>query len=59
MGVDSIVCHLLATLHPSGTAERWGRCCPETNYKQGRGQAVTSLGKQEKTNQSPTPQPHW
>lgn len=35
------------------------RCCPQTNYKQGRGQAVTSLGKQEPTNQSPASQTHW
>ena len=58
-GGDRIVYHLLATLHPSGTVGGWGSCCPQTSYKQGRGQAVTSLSKQGKTNQSPTPQTHW
>lgn len=58
-GGHRIVCHLLATLHPSGTIGGWGSCCPQTSYKQGRGQAVTSLGKQGKTNRSPTPQTHW
>lgn len=47
------MCHL-APLRDGGGL---GQVFSQTNYKHGRGQAVTSLGKQEKTNRAPPHSP--